>query len=463
MPATMKRTNKRTVERVYTCSVCTTEYTTTRYSKTHYCSPSCRSKARNNKTASRRIEKLPVSDSWLWVARECHRAGTVEILKDVDLEQLFEVYNRRFKCYGWDSENKTSKFHLCHIAPVSGKHSIGLLHHENLFIGGSLANQVHGTKEYEGVGKSIPRSSLLDKWRVGSKDSHRAILSKVQKYLGNKLVEYAKKNPIKKAQRFVLAERISKLKNNILPLDQLEKMGTQALMKLEAELLQKDVFSIKLIAKRSLVVYQEELERFSTYDTDKQSDYLFMSDAVRVVAQLLSQENESGLSSITAHKFRWYYEFTPLQLKPNKDLSKLRDFISFTAFSLLQGAELDKSLVKNTLNAYIDVVSLTVVEHGIPDFNDTFTDFEYIRDELNEFSENVEKVKNAISNASLLSPSVVLKLEEKAKEQSFLNTYRAETACPEYWNYDYSEYGIKVEAEYSLPVYSDTFLESLPF
>ncbi|WP_278958291.1 hypothetical protein [Aquipseudomonas alcaligenes] len=442
------------IQRKRVCNHCTKEFVTSQYSA-KYCSTSCKTKSRNNKTANNRIEKLPVSDSWLWIARECRRAGTVEILQDVDLEQLFEVYNRRYKCYGWDSEKQVSKFHLCHISPVSGDSTIGLLHHENLFIGGSLANQVQGKKSYKGAGKSISRSSLKRKWLINNEESDKAILAKVQKYLGSKLTEYAKKHPIKKAQRFVLAERISKLPENKTPLADLQRMGTQALMKLEADLLNKSVFSIKLIAKRSLVVYLEELERFASYESAKQENFLFVAAAVRVVAQYLDQQQgEHGLSSITAVGYRWYYDFKPLTLKPEKDLGKLRDFISFTAFSTLQGAEVDRSLISNTLRSYLLVETLTVVENGNPAYDTSFSDFEYLQTELDEFLSNVPKVKDALSVVGLLDSSAMLRISEKEKETSFVQAFKTDMQTKDYWQYDYSEHGIQVEDEYNLPLLS---------
>lgn len=447
------------IQRKRVCQFCDSEFVTSQYSA-KYCSVSCKTKSRSNKTAAKRIEKIPYSDNWLWVARESRRAGTVEILQDVDLEKLFEVYNRRYKCYGWDSDKKQSKFHLCHIAPVSGDNSIGLLHHQNLFIGGSLPNQVQGTNYYSGTGLSIRIANLLPKWRVDKEDTDKQVLAKIQKYLGNKLIDYAKANPIKKANRFVLAERISKLENNTLPLPDLRKMGTQALMKLEAELTEKDVYNIKLTARRSLCVYLEELERFASYNTDKKDDYLFVSAAVRVVAQYLNQQrDEYGLDSITAVSYRWYYEFSPLSAKPNKDLSKLRDFISFTAFSTLQGAEIDRPLITNTLRSYLQVDTLAVVENGVPDYDETLTDFSYLQEEVEEFLSNVPKVKEALELVGLIDSAATARIDNNEKASRFLQAFQADLQCRDYYQYDYSDYNIQVEDDYHpCPVNSPSWL-----
>lgn len=112
-----------TIQRVKVCAVCATEFTTSQI-KAKYC-PDCRGKAkhqnqkdRRQKTAEKRIVKLPASEEWLWVAREVRRAGTVECLHShtiETLEQLFELRNYKYKTYDFDFEKKRSKFHLCHI------------------------------------------------------------------------------------------------------------------------------------------------------------------------------------------------------------------------------------------------------------------------------------------------------------------------------------------------------------
>lgn len=453
------------IQRTRTCTHCNKEFTTSQYAA-KYCSTKCKTAARSTKKASNRIEKLPVSDAWLWISRECRRAGTVQILQDVDLEKLFAIYNHKYKCYGWDSENKQSKFHICHISPVKGKNTTGLLHHQNLFIGGSLPNQVQGTNSYAGAGLCISNHKLQSRWCVEDHHSDKQILAKVKKYLGQKLYEYAAKHPIKKAARFVVAERIHKLPNNSTPLAELQRMGTQALMKLEADLLDKEAFAIKLTAKRSLVVYCEELERLASYGGDKQEGFLFVAAAVRTVAQVLAQNPyEYGLCSITATRYRWYYEFKPLSVKPDKDVSKLRDFAAFTAFSTLQGAEVDRALITNTLRSYLQVNSLTVQEHAVPDFDDSFSDLLYLQEELAEFSNNVPKVKAAFELVGLLDAVTLGRIDDSARCQGFQNALQDDLGCSEY--YEYPEHYFQAEdAEYPPPAFLSVSPQSptwLPF
>lgn len=397
-----------TIQRNRTCQHCNKQFKTSQYTA-KFCSTECRTKSRSNKTATNRIEKLPVSDEWLFISRECRRAGTVEILQDVDLEKLFSLYRRRFQCYGFDSDKKVSKYHLCHISPVKGKNNTtGLLHHLNLFIGGSLPNQVQGTNQYEGAGLSISNYALKPRWYVKDTDSDKAILAKVQKYLGSKLTDYAKTNPIRKAQRFSIAERVYKHKDNILPLTDLYKMGTSKLLALESDLNNTLLYSIKLTARRSLVVYIEELERFASLtEGQKKGDYLFVSDALRIVCQWLAyQPAQQGFSSVAASDCRGLFSFNPLTIKKGKEAAKLRDFASFTAFSVLQGATVDRALITNTLNSYLQVVSLKVAEGFTGDGLGQFVCIDYIAEEVAEFKDNVERVKFALERVGMLPAAV---------------------------------------------------------
>ncbi len=420
------------IQRKRTCHFCKSEFTTSQHSA-KYCSTSCKTKARSNKTAAKRIEKIPYSDNWLWVARECRRAGTVEVLQDVDLEKLFDVYNRRYRCYGWDSDKKQSKFHLCHISAVSGEGSVGLLHHQNLFIGGSLPNQVQGTKSYKNAGLSIRRLALQPRWVIGKDDSDKQVFAKVQKYLGNKLIDYAKANPIRKANRFVIAERIFKHESNRTALVDLRKMSTSALMQLEADLNDTLAYSIKLTAKRSVVVYIEELERFASYGTEKKEDYQFVADACRVVAQwLASQSKQGGLDSVAATDCYNAYAFTPLRIRDGKDAGKLRDFVSFTAFATLQGAPVDRALITNTLRGYLEVISLDVKGSGL---TPAYSEFSYITETVEEFKQNAQKVKDALQVVGLLNGVTVHRMQEASKEYSFSNLWQQDVNSPEFYDY----------------------------
>ena len=384
------------------CLRCNKQFVTTQYNA-KYCSTSCKSKTetvRKATTAEKRIARIHTSDAWRWIARECRRAGTVEVLQGVDLVELFSLYNRRYKCYGYDSKKKTSKYHLCHISPVKGADSIGLLHHANLFIGTSLANQKFTNKHYANAGLSIKRSSLKKKWLVADKITDAQVFTKIKSYLGEKLIEYAKHNKIDRATRLTLALRVSKHESNTLSLEQLEKLSTASLRDLEADLKGKLVYQIDLKAKRSLDVYKQELDRFALCsDGASKEGYQFVSSVCVVLAQaLVVSRYGKGLDNITATYDRCYLEYSPLAIKQGVDISKLRDFVTFTAFETLSGAEVNKEIISSTLNKYLYFTDNHV--YGVWEQSE----YEWIIREHETFKSNLLNVEEAIISTGLYDP-----------------------------------------------------------
>lgn len=438
------------VSRNRVCQHCNKPFSTSQYAA-KFCSVQCRTQARNTKTAAKRIANIPCSDEWLWVARECKRAGTVEVLQDVNLVELFAVYRRRFRCYGWDSEKQKSKFHLCHISPAQGESTVGLLHHQNLFIGGSLANQVHGAKQVAGAGLSIKRSALKAKWLVDKECSDKAVLSKVQSYLGPKLVEYAKANPVRKSQRFSLAKKIkTEFPKCETPLAELERMGMTALRKLYAALQEQELYSLNLKARRTLVVYVEELERFAAqcYDPAKSSDYQFTADAVRCVSLwLTSQQGEDGFFDIGGAVYGCW--FHPLRLKPGQDGSNLRDFAAFTAFEVLQGAKPDRKLITNTLRKYLELVSLNHHDSRNDHADDWLAHASWVVEDIEHFLIQTEKNKQALNNVGLVDGEFLhWWLESKKEALKIASFYDDAPIAQCNGEYDYPDDYYHVEDDY---------------
>ncbi|KJH80924.1 hypothetical protein UF78_13875 [Stutzerimonas stutzeri] len=361
------------------------------------------------------------------------------------------MYRRRFKCYGWNADKQKSKFHLCHINPSQGKDTVGLLHHQNLFIGGSLANQVYGATEVQGAGLCIKRSSLKTKWLVDKDASDKAVLTKVQKYLGTKLVEYAKQNPIRKSQRFGLAKKIkTEFPKCEVPLPELERMGMTALRKLYASLQEQELYTLSLTARRTLVVYVEELERFAEQcqGPAKSSDYKFTADAVRCVSLwLMSQKDQGGFDSIGGFVYGSY--FYPLRLKPEQDGSDLRDFAAFQAFAVLQGAKPDRQMITNTLRKYLE---LTTLDHhdSRSDHNANWLDnAPWIVEDLEIFTVQTELNKQALNNVGLVDAEFLYWWLESKKESLQVASFYDDASFTECRGLnDYPDHYYQVEDDY---------------
>lgn len=405
------------IKRTRTCSLCNTEFTTSQHAAKHC--PPCRPKARqkNQKekrqtTAEKRVLRLSQSDEWLWIARECKRAGTVEILQDVDIHALLAVYKARFRTYGYNKETKKSQYHLCHISPAAGEESVGLLHHLNLFVGSAFHNQAHGNQSYPDRGLCIPESKLKAKWKVTDKTSDRAILDKVTEYLGQALIEYAKENPVNKSQRFNLAKWVFQNDpDNVLSLSKLETMSMSELRAIKAKVEQKETYSVHYATKRSFIVMLEECQRLSEQLPDGQhkSDITFIIPVLLVaIAWLSRQPDQQGLSSILENPYG--VTWNPLQLRDGMDASKLRDFIGFRTFHTLQGQPVDREIIRSNLRKYLVVTSLS------PDYSASNSSIQkYHADDYSRFVQQVPVIKNAIISLGL--PDKVMLAEEILKAE----------------------------------------------
>ena len=406
---------KNKLERIYACSVCNSEYTTSRYSTKRFCSDKCRKSSSRHKVASKRIEKLPLSEEWLFVASECKRAGTVEVMQGhtvETLEQLFSLRNYRYKCYGFDPERKVSRYHLCHIQPVSGNDSVGLLHPHNIFVGGSLQNQVHGTKSYDGIGLSISRYSLKQKWLVSKEDSDKDVLAKVEKYLGKVLVEYAKKNPIRISQRLSLAKWIHKnVPDCPHTLHELQRKGVQELRRIRATFEEKELYKMDVSTKRSFIVYLDECQRLSEQlpDCRHKADLAFMVPVLRVACAVMSLSGESGFGTVLALPFR--VQWSLVKLRADMELNTFRDFLSFHSFQALQGAPVERSKILGTLRKYLCVGSMVPDWSHVPEGC-----YPYFSEEFHTFPPQIKPLQNAILSLELASPLMVHEFLESCKE-----------------------------------------------
>lgn len=420
------------INRVRVCKACDIEFNTSQFNA-KYC-PGCRPKARqqNQKDkrqslAEKRVLKLSQSDEWLWLAHECKRAGTVECLQDVDIVELFALRKARFKTYGYSSDTKKSQYHLCHISPADGKDTVGLLHHLNLFIGGSFHNQIQGNKSYPDRGLCIPKKRLKSKWKVTGKTTDRVILDKVTDYLGKVLLDYAKEHPIRKSQRYCMARWVYQNDpDNTLALNKLEKMPMYDLRAIRARVEEKEAFTIEYATKRSFIVMLEECQRLSEKLPDGQhrSDITFMIPVLYVaIAWLSRQPDQEGLSSILENPYGVTWD--PLQLRVDMSASKLRDFISFQTFHTLQGKPVDRKMIRSTLSKYLSVTSLT------PDYSRSNSSIQkHFADDYSKFLRQVPTIKNAIITLGLVDKYMlaeeIAKAEEAAYEEAMFASFQME-------------------------------------
>lgn len=439
------------IQRVRECKVCNIEFTTSQISA-KYCPDHRKASSKKPKsdrklaTATNRVLRISQSDEWMWIARECKRAGTVECLQGVDIVSLLAVHKAKSKTGSYNNVTKKSQFHLCHISPARGKNSIGLLHHLNLFIAGSLPNQKFSNKSYEDKGLCIPKNNLKAKWKISDKASIGTILKKVVDYLGPVLIEYAKENPIDTSARFGLAKWI--IKNdptNNLPLSKLEAKSTTELRALRADVEQKEVFSINYSAKRSFIVLLDECQRLSAQlpTGEHQSNIAFMVPVLQVaIAWLSRQQDQQGLAAVLSGAYGVKWE--PLQLRDGMNASSFRDWINFTAFEALQGAPVDRKAIRSKLSEYLEVTSLT------PDYSGSNSSIQkHYADNYSLFAEQVPVIKDAIIRLGLVDKIMlaeeIARAEVAAYEESMFANFPAQQCENEF---DYSTTHYTIEDDY---------------
>ncbi|VVM65016.1 hypothetical protein PS645_01473 [Pseudomonas fluorescens] len=439
------------INRVRECKTCTTEFNTSQFNA-KYC-PDCRStsysrvqKEKRQTLAQKRTLKLSQSDEWLWIARECKRSGTVEILQGVDIVALLAVYKARFKTYGYNPETKKSQYHLCHISPAVGKDSVGLLNHQNLFVGTAFHNLKHSNKSYKDRGLCIPKKKLNSKWKVSKETSDRIVLDKVTEYLGKVLIDYAKENPITKSQRYCVAKWVFQNDpDNTLSLSKLESMSMYELRAIRARVQDKEAFTIEYTTKRSFIVMLEECQRLSVQlpTGQHQSDIAFMIPVLQVaIAFLGRQPDQHGLSSVLANPYG--ISWNPLALREDMSASTFRDLIGFQTFQALQGAPVDRKMIRRTMSRYLNVTSLT------PDYSHSSNAIQnHYADGYTQFVGQVPVIKNAIISLGMVDKYMlaeeIAKAEEAAYEESIFAGFQMEL-CEGL--HDYSTIHYEIEDDY---------------
>jgi hypothetical protein len=206
--------------RARTCNCCKTKYTPVQKTQ-RFCTTKCKDKhhqsvksKRTAATVARRKLKLPYTAFWQSLARECKRAGTVEVLQGHTSTSLYNLYKLRKQCTLAsgirDGEVIKKQYELSHICPSSGHHAyIGLYHPDNLIIAPFAFNRKRGTSYTKG-GSYILRSALQPKWLIRDKDSVKEIFAKMHKYLGIELDIFLSENTLTITQKESLIRKILK-------------------------------------------------------------------------------------------------------------------------------------------------------------------------------------------------------------------------------------------------------------
>jgi hypothetical protein len=240
-----------------------------------YCNRTCKDKTANKSRRVDPMEKALKTAFFYYLAGECLRAGTLEILRGHtadSLSDLYNLYKTNMKNNGYGDRNE---YELSHIAPVKEHDFIGLLYAENLVSAPKALNRAHGVKWF-GCGMAIHRLTLDSKYNVDKRfDKESEVVARVIDYLGKKVVlDTIKKCKIKPTQRSQLTEWVlesydSSNLHHVAALPDISKvdgMKTKELRHVKAMMLDEETGDyIARQASRPEVVLSRELTRLSAH------------------------------------------------------------------------------------------------------------------------------------------------------------------------------------------------------
>lgn len=182
-PATSNPCNKLSTRR---CDRCDKPYQPRKHNS-KYCGDRCKrgvEVAKRPKTQNRsKLVKLQSTYFFQYLARECQRAGTVEILQGHTGESLRELLVLSKFARSANGFPSLKKFELGHIAAVAGEGRTGLLHALNLVLVPLRYNRQQGTKSYCD-GLYILTADLQPKWQVVPNSGLKEVVELIVDYLG---------------------------------------------------------------------------------------------------------------------------------------------------------------------------------------------------------------------------------------------------------------------------------------
>lgn len=315
-----------------------------------------RKKKNGHNRKIKRLNNLSVNNEWLYISQQCKRAGTVQIMSSHTIDSLKELIDII-------QNHPKGKMNICHVYPVQGDDKIGLLHPLNLFYGGSNQNKVNGRKSFGMAGHSIYRNKLKNKWKVTPDMKDKEVLTILEKFLGEVLIEYVAIYPVRKSAKTKLVDEIIKLDaSGKYTRDNLSEMSSIGLSSIKAELngvVLRGFYFPPKNRRSKILIYLEELSRIAKKsNSDWAENCAFMQHIFLAGAAALSKSPHQKNSEEILKIYEVYgkkatrYKNRTLRSSSYEDFSKFKDFLYFQAFDCLQGKSIDEEMLRGTLKKY---------------------------------------------------------------------------------------------------------------
>ncbi|MDF5835204.1 hypothetical protein [Pseudomonas syringae] len=304
---------------------------------------------------TKRLGNLPVNNEWLYIARECKRAGSVQVMSQhtvASLRQLVDII----------SNHPKGNMEINHVRPVNGSDRIGLLHPLNIFYGGRAQNRKFGNQSSGEAGSSINRSELKSKWCVTKDFSDKDTLKLLKRFLGGILVEYVKLYPVNLSGRIKVIDSIIKLdKGGKYTRENLSSMPSFGLSSIRAELQGSKLsgfYAPPRKGRSKVFIYLEELNRFSRDATGTWAENCeFMKGVLLAGAAALSklslQPELLGIYQIygidaSRHRSRY------MKGEGEDAYYKFKDFLYLQTADCLVGKKIDRKMLSRVLDKYTE-------------------------------------------------------------------------------------------------------------
>jgi hypothetical protein len=243
---------------------------------------------------------------------------------------------------------------LCHVFPVKGACSVGLLHGRNVFYGGRHQNRKSGMK-YVGGGMALARSKLDPYWEVSSNMSNDDILVKIEEYLHDILPKYLEIRGVRKSRKVALVEKIRSL-NASYDFDTLMELDSKSLAEQWAQMTYTRPFILPVSRESKYIAYLDGLTRFIEYNLENKKALNSIRKTM-MLGYIALVKNKQSLTFNSDFNDRFGAlipsRYLTAEFKDPDRWSEFKDLIYDTAFAALSGEAVDFKEFRSKIKSYL--------------------------------------------------------------------------------------------------------------
>lgn len=347
------------------CDNCSKEIhkDSTQFKTKRFCTKKCNKNFHRKKAAlevkvRKKRANLTQNKEVVYLIRQCKYAGTVQILSGHTLESFVETMEL--------VRNKPkAKVHLCHVAPIKGKNTIGRFHCYNLFWGGEHQNKKF-KNGYIAGGMSIRKKDLLKKWLVASDAKNNEVLILIEEYMPDIIQRYLEIAPVDKSKKVQAIKKIMQFDES-KEFDELMQYSYNELRTICANLTKQKPWVLNNTTESKFLTYMDSLTRFINYEGERATTLKKLRKIMVIAYMALSRVPESE-----TYNKHFYVKYEPLidikygqaMLKSSDTWREFKDIIYDAAFRVLQGDSIDISKFRKLVMSYLIFPEKAFLDYG---------------------------------------------------------------------------------------------------